>query len=289
MIIVKLWGGLGNQMFQYSLYRVFALRGVEAAVDLSYYCSKVANSTYELNRVFGLSPRETSKKELSDLADYRMTIYHRIKKRIAPKPTHFLQRSTGNVGYDASILNMRNAYLEGYFQSSQYFKGIEIELREEFDFALPISSHTSEAVDHIRESESVAVHIRRGDYLKGMEGTVPLSESTYYSRAMDEVLSQHRDAEFFVFSNDPLWCRLRFADMNNINIVDWNRGTDSWQDMYLMSQCKHNIIADSSFSWWAAWLNRYSNKDVFAPSKWLPSDKLLFSHILENAWITVER
>jgi hypothetical protein len=288
LIIIRVWGGLGNQMFQYALMRAFEHEGIECKLDLSYYSWSRANSVYELERVFGLKPSIATDKECKQLADYRMNYWHRIKKRLFPKKTHFIQSRTGNIGYDESVLKKKMAYLEGYFQSEAYFSSIEEKIRNEFDFIEPLNSKSKDMVNFISSVNSASLHVRRGDYLRYMEHSAPLSVTSYYQHCVEKLTSEMGKLDFFVFSNDPQWCKKTF-DSANYHIVDWNGGAESWQDMYLMSRCSHNIIANSTFSWWGAWLNKNIDKIVCAPNEWMPEDGFLYKQLVPDSWMRVSR
>ena len=182
--------------------------------------------------------------------------------------------------YQPAIFELKRGYVDGYWQSAKYFEGIEDVLREEFKFPKPSHNKNDVLIEEMRNSCSVSIHVRRGDYLGGF----PVMDMSYYTPAMQFIKEKYKNAHFYVFSNDIVWCREHFVG-EEFTFVDWNTGTDSYYDMYMMSQCKHNIIGNSSFSWWAAWLNANNDKVVIAPSIWFK--KVKTPDIYMKDWIVI--
>lgn len=267
-------GGLGNQMFQYAFVLSRRDKGEEISLDTSLYNYTKMHNGFELNRVFSISEDPYCGDSL------RITVL-RILLRVRPR---FLltQESFSTIPAEQKL----KRFIKGEFQSEVYFKNVEDIVRDTFVFK-DIDSKNLEIADKIRSSNSVSVHFRRGDYLNN-----PLYEGictrTYYQRAISEMLCRHPDSEFYVFSNDVPWSRSFFEScFNDVkrHIVDINSGTDSYQDMFLMSQCRHNIIANSSFSWWGAWLNRNISKVVIAPKIWMNTSEEYYKYIVPTTWI----
>ena len=165
---------------------------------------------------------------------------------------------------DKALKPSRSTIYEGYWQSYKYYNGLEEKIRRCFTFKTELlSDRTRELARRINDINSISVHVRRGDYLNqnGMNFVMPIA---YYKNAIHYINSHVDNPQYVIFSDDIEWTIKELA-LNDAIFVDWNKGKDSWQDMYLTSQCKHNIIANSSFSWWGAWLNKNTDKIVYAP------------------------
>lgn len=177
---------------------------------------------------------------------------------------------------DLLLKKTSNAFLRGYWQSEKYFQRKENMIRKDFKFSANKNELTIAWAAKIKNSNAVSVHIRRGDYAenehtKNFHGLLELS---YYEKAMTTIEKNLKDPVYYFFSDDAAWVKKEILKHNkNYFSIDHNTGEDSWQDMYLMSCCKHHIIANSSFSWWGAWLNNRDDKIVITPKNWF-ADKL---------------
>ena len=159
-------------------------------------------------------------------------------------------------------------------------------MRKSFSFKLElISNKNLSLAKTIRETNSVSIHVRRGDYL--MEIGWDTCNLEYYNKAIKYIEQILPHCTFYVFSDDILWCMKNLTNKYNFIYVDWNKGNDSWQDMYLMSQCKNNIIANSTFSWWGAWLNNNPQKIVITPSIWFNDRNPNDCDIIPDNWIKI--
>jgi len=259
MIIIHLRGGLGNQMFQYALYCSFVERGIPAFLDLSHYKNGVSTRGYELEKVFGIkAPVVSFWAKLAGKLHWKL--FHRFYK------TAYKETDNHFGFYDQQITALHSAYLKGYWQSEKYFTNATESVKSAFSFTDPGDEENKRLLGQVKSSLSVGIHIRRGDYAGSSDNLMlPLS---YYRQAIDFVKDTIDNPVFFVFSDDAVWAAQNL-DLPNAVFVNHNRGNNSYRDMQLMSHCSHNIIANSSFSWWAAWLNRNENKLVIAPSKWI--------------------
>lgn len=261
-------GGLGNQMFQYAFYLSLKNKGYRCVLDSSMFSYTNMHSGYELEKVFGI------KENLCD-----KTAYHKLTLKLLYK-----FRPTGLVFSDKPFKYCGDAYESpcwyyiGVWIHPSYFQSIETELRNAFRF-ISINDKNISFSNEMKDSESVSLHIRRGDYLNNPIYNV--CKEVYYKKAINKILESVDNPVFIVFSDDPDWCKSYLKQFNvNYKIVDWNKGQDSYQDMFLMSQCKNNIIANSTFSWWGAWLNQNEGKMVIAPSEW--TKKHSMSYTLPN-------
>ena len=190
--------------------------------------------------------------------------------------------------FDPSVLQHQgNLYLTGYWQSEKYFKDIASILCKEFSPRKPLSARTEILRETMQRAGSVAIHIRRGDYVTNsqtnqMHGVLSLD---YYREAMDYIASRHDKVMFYLFSDDVAWLRENFPESTQLHIVEPADSSRSYEDMILMSSCNHNIIANSSFSWWAAWLNGHTDKIVIAPQKWFNKADMDTSDLIPENWI----
>ena len=285
MIIISFAGGLGNQMFQYALFKKFQLLGKNVKGDFNFYNKNKAHNGFELEKVFNLKIPKASQEEINKLKDNSdfLRKYRRFF-RIFWKSTDIEQI---NFDFDDSIFALDNAYLNGYWQSEKYFKDISEQLRRDFAFR-NIDLANKKMLEKIKGTESVSIHIRRGDYesdphTKKLLGGICII--SYYKRAIDIIQSKINNPYFFIFSDDLNWARENFRFLSKCFFVDINHSENSYKDMFLMSHCNHNIIANSSFSWWGAWLNNNLNKIVIAPSKWFNNKRLDSKDIVPESWI----
>lgn len=292
MRIIKIHGGLGNQMFQYAFAKSCAIHsGDDIYLDISTYKKNINNKKgidslhngYELERLFNLDLPEADIKDVLKLGTLPDTFLHRFQRKYLTKKTHYIERGLQSVNQELLKSN-KNLYLEGYWQSEDYFSNCADVIRKAFEFKI---SPDQKNQDLLKDNKNlVSIHVRRGDYLK-LSGFAVCTEE-YYSDAIKYMKEKFADAIFLVFSDDISWCRDFFKIIINPDkciFVDWNTGFNSWQDMYLMSHCKGNIIANSTFSWWGAWLNNSSDKCIVAPKKWCTLPEFDVSRLVPDSWI----
>lgn len=262
MIIVDINGQLGNQMFQYALGRHLQLRGRKVQYHIGYF-KEHPEHDFALPRMFGLNLPEATTNQVLAFREDRHRIVDRVRRKVFGRHERvFTEIGSKSYDYRSDVFNFRRGLLDGYWQSEKYFLPIADVIRR--DFAFPEASDCNKALaKEMAETLSVSIHVRRGDYLGGF----PVMDETYFEPAMAYFVEKYEDVHFYAFSNDIAWCRDHLK-ADKMMYVDWNTGKDSPFDMWLMTQCKHNIIANSSFSWWGAWLNRNVGKEVVAPSTW---------------------
>jgi hypothetical protein len=293
MIIANLIGGLGNQLFQFAAGLAAARRtGTEFRVAVDMFDGYRLHQGYELTRAFAVAPPEASATEMQKcLGPLRSKVVRRLlghfmrgtlrQGRVVFQPT---------VTYWPGIRELgATAYLQGYWQSECYFADAAVEVRAALLFRSGPSAVNARWIERIEGCNSVSMHVRRGDYIRSSKSRKLYAECSpdYYREAMDYMLQHHRDARFFVFSDEPEWALQLFADRSDIvEIVDHNRGAESYNDMRLMSRCRHNIIANSTFSWWAAWLGERPGKMIIAPRRWLRPPGL-DADMIPNRWTRV--
>ena len=261
MIIVNVNSQLGNQMFQYAIYRKLQLQGKEVKADLHYY---LAHPEHFQLPIFGIELKAATEKECQIERDEYRTFMDRLRRKIFGKRQNIVSEITSaSYDFNPRVFQLKRGYIDGYWQSEKYFEDIEDELRKTFTFPALNDAQNENIVQKIKSTTSISIHVRRGDYLGGF----PIMGMDYYTPAMQYFIEKYPQAHFYVFSNDMDWCKKNLLG-DNIDFVDWNMGDKSFIDMYLMSQCQHHIIANSSFSWWAAWLNTNPQKEVIAPRTW---------------------
>lgn len=260
MVVVKVWGGLGNQMFQYALYESYLAKGVSAKLDISFYKNHHDFNGFELERVFGVKP-----KYINPLFSKLVKVIGKMNSKLLGKP---YKETDEMMGYFYNeVAELKFGYLKGYWQTEKYFYPCTSLLHEVFVFPSVTDEKNKQMVAMMQSTNSVSVHVRRGDYLEQNRNWA--MKKAYYEKALAEAKNKINDPMFFVFSDDIDWVKNNL-DIQPCTYIDWNKKDNSYVDMQLMSNCKHNIIANSSFSWWGAWLNKYPSKIVFAPSQWLP-------------------
>lgn len=272
MKIVKILGGLGNQMFQYALAVSLKSRfpSENVKIDVSCFRGYHLHNGYELEAVFGIKSAHASFADLVRIAyPYSHYRFWQIGKRVLPNRRTMVMEHDDEE-YDASVLDrVGDVYYDGYWQNEKYFIDVREKLVDVFT-PVAIDCRNRDFASKLSSCASVSLHVRRGDYSTNpLYGGICTEE--YYASAIREIQSLVSVDMFCVFSNDINWCREHLPAIvggNNIVFVDWNTGMDSYKDMYLMSACRHNIIANSSFSWWGAWLNLHEDKIVMCPRKW---------------------
>lgn len=285
MIVIKIFGGLGNQMFQYAFSFGFHLQGKRVKYDLSAFVTSSFHNGLELENVFPAIKLQRANKR--DMFYYVESYFdeHR-QKQFRLKPSRYSFNETN--GYEFTLIedlyNFDDIYLTGYWQHAGYFEHCSEELMNAFSFKTieVCDDHVNYLLaSKIRHSNSVGVHVRRGDYLQSPMHRVLSMD--YYDAAIEYIRSKVVNPLFFVFSDDQMFARDHFNGKDFV-IVDNNKGISSYRDLQLMRMCKYKIIANSTFSWWAAWLNKNANKIVVTPEKWFTNGKNV-SGLLLSEWI----
>lgn len=281
MVIIQMAGGLGNQMFQYALYRQLIKMGKTVKMDDEAGFREDAQRNPALT-AFGITYERASRKEIIRITDSSMVPTARIRRKLFGRHNHSYFEE--NKLFQAQIFDWDDIYLEGYWQSEKYFADVAGEIKEAFGLENvkknPIAGYgLSDSGMHylaqMERTESVSIHIRRGDYLLPQNQALfgGICTEDYYAQAMKKVKSIYPDCVFYLFTNDKEWgnswireCAARGED--SVVSVDL-QGERDYEVLTLMSRCKHNILANSSFSWWASYLNENPGKEVIAPDKWL--------------------
>ena len=295
MIKVFTFGGLGNQMFQYAAARALAERlNTRVCIDISLLYAPMRNTTprnYELSHfVLSGKQEEILSSKLNGFLFFK--VYPKIKhsflgKQMVKHYAVFEEKEVYN--FNSGIVSLPdNTRLLGYFQTEKYFSFCENTIREAFRFKKPLTGKNLELAEKIKSCHSVSIHVRRGDYVsnKNCADTFCLSAPDYYQKAIEWIRTRVENPVFFIFSDEPENAK-HAINLPQATCIDWNKGDDSYIDMQLMTCCRHNIIANSSFSWWGAWLNPHADKIVIAPAEWLKDKKnnAGIQDLLPEKWI----
>lgn len=274
MIIIEVMGGLGNQMQQYALYQKMKSLGKEAKLDVSWFFdenrqkSVLAARSLELEW-FDHLPMECCTEQEKRALLGKGGFFGKVKKKLLPGTDRHFQE-TGM--YHPEIFELDNAYLSGFWACEKYYADILPKLRELIVFPKQETGETArrnrDLMERMGKEISVSLHIRRGDYLDPENAAMfgGICTDAYYEAAVRFIRERFPEAHFYVFSDDPAYAKERYREPD-FTVVDWNTGKNSLFDMQLMSCCKHNICANSTFSFWGARLNPSKDKIMIRPAK----------------------
>lgn len=289
MKIIKYIGGLGNQMFIYAFSVVLKEKfGEEVLADTHYYNEHNFHNGLELEKIFDIKLQRASIWNIIKLSWYIPSYYldFHLCRRLPKRKRTYYEHVGG--ACDKSLLqnDPGDQYYWGFWQDHSYYDDYRDVLRKVFRFKNDLNEKNQQLYDEIEMSDSsVGIHIRRGDYLNNKK-YMGICDVDYYSKGITYIKSKIHNPFFYIYSNDMEWCKQNIVPIigeNRLIYVDWNKGDNSYIDMQLMSRCKSLIIANSSFSWWAAYLN---DRDplVISPQKW-KNNYCGFDFHLPN-WIT---
>lgn len=290
MVISQVIGGLGNQMFQYAVGRALSLKkSEELKLDVSGFAHYGLHHGFELQRVFNCPAELADKSDVCGVLGWQSWP---LVSRIVSRPRYAVLRRNGfivepNFQYWPDINQApQDCYLVGYWQSEKYFIDNASTIRSDFIFRPPLDTRNKELAAAIGEADAASLHIRRGDYVKNpqtyaVHGVCSLD---YYCAAVKYIAERVHSPHFFVFSDDIAWARENLKISFPCQFIGHNQGINSYIDMQLMSLCKHHIIANSSFSWWGAWLNPSLAKIVVAPEKWF-ADGSAVDDLFPQGWV----
>lgn len=295
MVIVQLSGGLGNQLFQYAAGRAIALTTQSALkLDLS-NCADGAYRPYRLG-LFHIAAQLADRSEVpfEFRQTYRPSIvrkaYRKLPGRLQPRRSGPRVIRETSFAFDESVMYAgEDVYLVGYWQSPKYFADAEDVIRSDLVLTPAEAGVGTSLASDVRRQGTVSVHVRRGDYVTSLETSAfhGVCSAQYYADAL-ELLSAHAEVRtVYVVSDDIEWARteLRFATPT-VFVNDPGDGSDI-RDFFLMSQCEHHIIANSSFSWWAAWLGRHPDGIVVSPRQWFTDATIDTSDLRPADWLMV--
>ena len=278
MIIIKIKGGLGNQLFQYAVGRALALHHrLPLKLDLTIF------KTYKLHRYlldqFAIQADIATEDEIIKLKGRNNVLFSALRKAGLVKRKSYLKEKRSSY-FDASVFKNDDVYLDGYWQNELYFSDIREELLQDLTSISSMSELGVVYMEGIKKSNSVSLHVRRGNYLNLKNFNV--LDINYYMKAVEYMRKNVEKPTFYIFSDDLEWCKNSLGFLDNCIFVDSTK--TEIDDLKLMSFCKHNIIANSSFSWWGAWLNQNCKKTVIAPKGWLLNDPGS-SNVILSDWV----
>ena len=290
MIITQIIGGLGNQMFQYAAGRALSLRtGTDLALDISSFKNYGLHQGFELQSVFEGPFGIASKVDFRDVLGWQSSAWIRRISSRRPFANFAKGRFIAEPHFQfwPGINSLsKDCYLSGYWQSEKYFAAFAEQIRADFTFRQPLNGQNSELARHVEMVNSVSLHVRRGDYATNPKTTAThgLCSLDYYQDAIRHFEELVQQPLFFIFSDDIEWVKSNLDVGLKCVYVQNNTGAGSYNDMRLMSLCKHHIIANSSFSWWGAWLDANQKKIVVAPKKWFANNNDT-RDLFPNRWL----
>jgi len=286
MKIVNIIGGLGNQMFQYAFAEILKLKFPQENIyiDTQHFHGYKSHNGFEIYDIFkNARIKRASIPDILKVYYYipNYNIYCNLRNRhLLPKRKTILLEEAG-----ADLLNYPgNAYYRGYWQKYEYYKDHKDFLRKLYEFPEP-SGVNAELAERMARTNSVGIHVRRGDYLNNP--SLNVCDEDYFKRALALLREKGEKYTYFVFSNDKQWCEQFFSSVlpgEDVSFVDNNQGRMSYFDMYLMANCRSLIISNSTFSWWAAFLNENAG-NVICPKTWTKSGDS--SAIQSPDWIKI--
>lgn len=294
MVISYLQGGLGNQLFQYAIGRQLAIKqSSELKLDLSWFSdpTKRTGITPRAFRLgnFQIHAVEATPDEIARLRPRNVVrrAVKRLQRTIAPYDWNSWLHEQRWFAFDERVLAVRrDVYLSGYWQNEAYFRDCADLLRQDIVPMHPLHADSETLLSRISKTDSVAIHVRRGDYVEA--DPAPWAHSVcgpaYYHACIERIRQRVRKPHFFVFSDEPKWVKENIDIPYPIEFVTHNGQERDYEDLWLMKSCRHQIISNSTFSWWAAWLNLNATKIVLAPRKWFNGDLYDTSKLLPTSW-----
>lgn len=284
-IIIKLDGRMGNQMFQWAFARAYEEKnGIMPCIDDS-------EETLKLNHFHMSNNIEVVQKPLLNKLLRKTIPFRKLRNKLTrinySLPTE--QEEYFNKFSPSLLSYKQNCYFKGFFQTEKYFYNVRSKLLEDFTIKKNLSKQNQLMLEKIKSVNSVSVHFRRGDYTKSRVAKIfGFCSDNYYKKAIDIIAKNTKEPlTLFVFSDDINWVKNNIKFDYDTVFVDINSGKKGVFDLELMKNCKHNVIANSSFSWWGAWLNENPNKIVAAPTPWM--ENMEDNDLIPESWIKIEK
>ena len=295
MIIISLFGGLGNQMFQYATGKAVALRlNTELQLDVSLLNDRTYRKDFTYrNFELGIFKIQDKIADIQKVREFAPDLWnatewvkqaYKIKRLINGNHLYYERKK---FYYEPQIESIAdNTYLYGYFQTEKYFSSYLTEIRAQFQLEHEPNEMNKRIIDVMKSKNSVSIHVRRGDYLLAPFNL--LTAENYYRKAIEYILEKVEQPKFYIFTNDIEWTMAEFEQFDiDKTFISNNQGDNSYMDMVLMSNCQHNICANSSFSWWGAWLNSNRDKIVTAPKVWFKNSVSGNNELIPPSWIKI--
>jgi len=300
MVFIYMNGGIGNLLFKYAAGLGLATKlNVPLKLDKSYYHEKhyagdklndffdIPSFANILENIFNISTIESTETEM---AFFRHSLFRKVLERLKPYYKRRIFREQ-RFSYDPNFFKANpNVLIKGYWQSEKYFSHVTSLVKKELTFKKSIQEKNKSFVDRLNQGVSVSLHLRLGDYLshpvsKKIHGALPIE---YYQRSVNHLQATINERiQFYIFSDDIEWAKNNLHISADVTFIDNSFNLTDADEMYLMSQCKHNIIANSSFSWWAAWLNDNPEKIVIAPQKWFNDGIRDTQDLIPEKWLKI--
>lgn len=273
MLMIQMTGGMGNQMFVYAFYTALQQEGKEVCIEDFTHYKEIGRNDNRLEEIFPLVYKKATRTEYNRLTDSSLLPWIRVRRKLFGRKDKSYKEKEAII-FEKEAFEQEDCYFVGFWQSQRYFENVKEKLRKDFTFHWETFSDKAKSYrKQMEQTNSVSVHIRRGDYLN--ENFFPIyggiCTDAYYESAMAYMKKKYPDCIFYLFTDDAEWGRKQAGD--NIVFADCTEKDDAYVDMALMACCKHNIVANSSFSWWGAWLNANPHKTVIMPARWLNSSE----------------
>lgn len=292
MVIVNIIGGIGNQMFQCAAGLALSERlGTELLYDIRMFDNYKLHNGFELNRVFLTQKKVANDHEIRRIIGWRASKFgkrlmrNRILQRYSCKK-YFIEPCFSSRSLD---LLPKDIYMKGYWQSEKFFRGFEHIVHQHFRYKSTFANEENIKISRAlnKSLNSVSIHVRRGDYILNEKTNFVhgACDIDYYKNAMHYIEARINNPEYYIFSDEIEWAEKHLPVKGKKIFINHNNGIDSFNDMRLMSLCRHNIIANSSFSWWGAWLNMNKNKIVISPKRWFRNENIRKKGIVPDSWI----
>lgn len=283
MIVSRMIGGLGNQMFEYACGLAVAKHHrVPLFLDTRGF-NHQQSRTFTLSN-FSISGSILEEHQLPTVAQVRSPLVRLLPAWYRPKGLRVYRDYIKT--FDTHLTEVgNNMYLDGYWQDERYFVAAAEEVRQEFKLRQPLDPENKRWSDEIASKNSVSLHIRRGDYVNN--ALYASCSIIYYQLALEHIAKQFPDITVYVFSDDPAWVKDNLKTSFPTSYMTHNGPAKDYLDLVLMSHCRHHIIANSSFSWWGAWLGKHENGIVIAPKTWYNDSSFQAGHILPSSWIAM--
>ncbi|MGZ5500903.1 MAG: alpha-1,2-fucosyltransferase [Nitrososphaeraceae archaeon] len=289
MIIANIIGGLGNQMFQYASAKALSQHlNTGLKIDTRDFENYALHQGFELNKIFNCKAEIANNRDLINVLGLSK---FKIVKRVLRRDSMSWLRHHNHIvephfNFWPKFFSLKdNIYLDGYWQSDRYFVQSEQTIRDTFTFKIPLVGKNLEVSDYISNVNAVSLHVRRGDYVTNSKNAfLGVCTLNYYQSSIAYIAEKIQNPIFFIFSDDIEWVKENLEVNYEKLFINHNQGENSHFDMQLMSKCKHHIIANSSFSWWGAWLNASPNKIVIAPKKWFASNQNDLD-LIPSSWV----
>lgn len=287
MIVVRIEGGLGNQLFQYAFgTQLAAQHETELVLDLSSYAHKPAHG-YLLDSL-SIGARELRHDERDRIPGRYRNGKRSILQVLSLGGNEFRRLRERPFGFSEKYMKApNNSYLVGYWQSERFFRDATCNVRTQFQPSVPLSFETLKIRDRMLNSSSIAIHVRRGDYITTQPMAARNLSVNYYKECIASQLEWRPESEVYVFSNDIAWCRQNLDLPCPVHFVEHTNTVTAYEDLWLMTAAECMVIANSTFSWWGAYLSERPNRSVYAPRSWFHSNTMDDQFLSCQDWILV--